>query len=86
MNFFDEVTKERTINTNSLKEYVEERLNSIFKKVSTNSRILENSKNSPLFLFCFAVASDNPKAIGLAMKVADYILRDKTPSLGREKQ
>lgn len=82
-NLFNEVTKERTVNTDSLKEYIEARLSAIFSKVSPNSRILSNRKNSPLFLFCFAVASDNPKAIGLAMKVADYILRDKTPSLGR---
>jgi len=83
MNFFNEATKERTVNRDSLKKYIETRLSTIFSKVSPNSRILSNRKNSPLFLFCFAVASDNPKAIGLAMTVADYILRDRKPSLRR---
>lgn len=84
MDLFNEVPKERVVSTESLKKYIEARLNTIFPKVSPNSRILSNRKNSPLFLFCFAVASKRPKAIGLAMNVADYILRDKNPSLGRK--
>lgn len=84
INLFDEASKERVVSTESLKKYIESRLNVIFPKVSPNSRILSNRKNSPLFLFCFAVASRNPKAIGLAMSVADYILKDKKPSLGRK--
>jgi three-Cys-motif partner protein len=59
----------------SIKQYIYLRLKSIFPAVSENSRILYNSKNSPLFLFCFAVSNENPKAIGLAIKVADQILK-----------
>lgn len=84
MDLFNAMPKERVVSTESLKKYIEARLNTIFPKVSPNSRILSNRKNSPLFLFCFAVASKRPKAIGLAMNVADYILRDKKPSLGRK--
>jgi len=51
-------------------------LETIFPAVAKNPRLLYNTKNSPLFLFCFAVANDNPKAIGLAMKVADHILKN----------
>lgn len=84
MNLFNTVLKERVVSTESLKQYIEARLNTIFPKVSPNSRILSNRNNSPLFLFCFAVSSKRPKAIGLAMTVADYILKDKKPSLGRK--
>ncbi len=69
----------RDADTEKIKSYIERRLGSIFGRVSNNSRVLCNSNNSPLFLFCFAVSSENPKAIGLALKVANYILKDKKP-------
>ena len=62
-------------NTEKLKSYICDRLKTLFPAVSSNPRILYNQKNSPLFCFCFAVASDNPKAIRLALKVADHILK-----------
>ena len=44
--------------------------------VADNPRLLYNSKMTPLFLFCFAVSNPNPKAYGLAKKVAeDHILK-----------
>lgn len=58
--------------TEALTRYVCRRLSSIFPCVADNPRILYNSKNSPLFLFCFAVA--NPKAKELAMRGALHIL------------
>ena len=79
-NLFEEMAIVRYMSTDSLKEYIEERLRTIFPGVSSHSRLLLNSKNSPLFLFCFAVSNDNPKAIGLAFKVANYILKDQRPS------
>ena len=30
-----------------------------------------------MFLFCFAIASESPKAQGLALRMADYILKNK---------
>ena len=62
-------------NTEKLKSYICDRLKTLFPAVSSNPRILYNQKNSPLFCFCFAVASDNPKAIRLALKVVDHILK-----------
>lgn len=62
-------------NTDKLKSYICDRLKTLFPAVSSNPRILYNQKNSPLFCFCFAVASDNPRAIGLALKVANHILK-----------
>lgn len=75
-NFWNTQEKVRTADIESLKQYVEKRLKTIFAAVSPNSRVLVNSKASPLFLFCFAVSNRQPKAIGLAMKVANYILKD----------
>lgn len=79
-NFWGETGRIRELDSKALKSYIEERLGSIFPKVSPHSRILYNRKNSPLFLFCFAVSNDSPKAIGLALRAANYILKDQKPS------
>ena len=76
-NLFGTTETRRDCNTESLKAYIEKRLESVFPAVSKNSRVLLSSKNSPLFLFCFAVSNSNPKAHGLALKVANYILKDQ---------
>ena len=54
--------------------FYQERLRTIFPKVVSNPRYLCNSKNSPMFLFTFAVSSLNEKAQKLALKIAEYIL------------
>lgn len=77
MNLFGTQGMKKDCNTDSLKAYIEKRLGSIFPAVSNNSRVLLNSRNSPLFLFCFAVSNSSPKASGLAMRVANYILKDQ---------
>ena len=56
-----------------LKDYIVKRLEALFSYVS-EPKILYNKKNSPLFLFCFAVSNPNPKAWGLAKKAIKYIL------------
>ncbi len=63
-----------------LQQYIEERLGLTFAKVSNNSRILYNRKKNPLFLFCFAISNKRASAISLALKVANYILKDQNPS------
>ena len=77
MNLFGTQDVVRNCNADLLKAYIEKRLASIFPSVSKNSRVLFNRRNTPLFLFCFAVSNKNPKAHGLAMKVANYILKDQ---------
>lgn len=53
-----------------------ENLKKLFgKRFLENSRTLKNSRDSPLFEFIFCVGSDNPAAIQLAKKGADYIIR-----------
>jgi three-Cys-motif partner protein len=58
-----------------IKEFVVKRLRTVFPCVSSNPRIFRNKNNSPLFLFCFAISNDSCKAKGLALKIADYILK-----------
>jgi three-Cys-motif partner protein len=50
-----------------------ERLNSAFHAVATNPGVLLNSRNVPLYLFCFASA--NPKGAPTALKIAGYLLK-----------
>ena len=70
----DQMIKE--VNTKELVSYIRERLKSIFPYVADNPRLLYNAKMSPLFLFCLAVSNPNPKAYGLAKKVAEeHILK-----------
>lgn len=82
-NMFDileEEPKDRLVkkaNTDKIREYILARLRTLFEGVSKNSRILRNSKGSPLFLFCFAVSNPSAKAQALAMKIADHILNSK---------
>jgi three-Cys-motif partner protein len=67
----------KDVNTNSLKEYICSRLKTIFPAVAENPRILYNAKNTPLFLFCFAIANDKQSAIDLALRVANHILNKR---------
>jgi len=67
----------KDVNTDSLKAYIVARLKTVFPAVADNPKTFLNKKNSPLFLFCFAVASDNPRAQALALRIAQHILNAK---------
>lgn len=62
-------------NPEHIKEYIISRLQTIFPCVSKHPKIFRNSKKSPMFLFCFAISNQSPKAQGLALRIADYILK-----------
>jgi three-Cys-motif partner protein len=55
-----------------ISDYFIERLNTIFAKTVDNPLQLFNSKNSPIYLLCFASA--NPKGSKTAVKIAGDIL------------
>jgi three-Cys-motif partner protein len=55
-------------------EYVNERLGTVFAGVAKKRYILRNSKNSPIFMLCFAVG--NPKAVVPAIRIAEYLLKE----------
>lgn len=77
MNFFGTTLIVKDINTESLKEYIIQRLKNIFPAVAPKPRIFRNTKQSPIFLFCFAVASRSEAAQRLALKIANHILKEK---------
>ncbi len=54
--------------------FVNDQLKTIFPGVSNKNIILKNSRNSPLFLLCFACSNPNPKAYSLAIKIANHII------------
>ena len=55
-------------------EYYHERLRTIFPAVADNPRTLRNSRQTPLFQLHFAVSNPDPKAIKVALRIAQYIL------------
>lgn len=69
----DPAALERTVDTESLRQFVMGRVQTAFHAVSPDSRILCNSKNSPLFLLVFAAA--NRRGAPLALRIADHILK-----------
>lgn len=75
LNLFDQDEYVKKCNLEELKDYIISRLGSLFTFVSRDSKILFNSNNFPIFLFCFATANDSDKAIDLARKGANYILK-----------
>jgi len=48
---------------------------SVFAAVAENPRPLHNSTGNPLCLFCFAVGSPNPRAVEIALRIAQHILK-----------
>jgi len=74
ISMFDEPSVKRDNDIEKLKRYIEKQLGTVFKKVSTHSRVLLGRTNNPLFLFCFAVSNPSKSAQDLALKVADHIL------------
>lgn len=76
----DVTAEERLIkdaNPEHIKEYILTRLETIFPCVSKHPRIFRNSRQSPMFLFCFAISNDSTSAQGLALRIANHILKNK---------
>lgn len=71
----DRVIKDASLE--HIKEYIISRLETTFPCVSNNPRIFKNSKNSPMFLFCFAISNESVAAQRLALRIADHILKNK---------
>lgn len=62
-------------NFEKLVEFVLLQLNDLFAYVSPKSKLLKNSNNAPMFLLCFAMTNNSPKAIGLGSKVVNDIFK-----------
>lgn len=73
----DEERLVKDANPEHIKDYIISRLETIFPCVSKHPRIFRNSRRSPMFLFCFAISNESPKAQKLALRIADHILKNK---------
>ncbi len=70
--FGEECHTRRAADVSDIARYFVGRLGEIFPGVARNPLALRNSKDTPLFLLCFATA--NPRALGPALRIAEYIL------------
>lgn len=77
LSFYSEPQFEKSKNTEGMKQYVIKRLCCAFPAVAPNPRIFYNTKKAPIFLFCFAVSNKSRRAQTLALKIAEYILKEK---------
>jgi three-Cys-motif partner protein len=69
---FDEPSHVRTMTPEGVSDLIETRLRGVFAGVAKPA-ILRNSKNSPLFLLCFAAS--NPRGAPIALRVANHLLK-----------
>ena len=66
-------TEEREAGYEAVADFLLKRLRSAFARVAKNPYVLKNSKNCPLYLFCFAAG--NPKGAPTAVRIAQDIMR-----------
>jgi three-Cys-motif partner protein len=71
--FGQERVVERRVDAESVGRFFIERLNSIFSGVAPKPLLLRNSKNAPLYLFCFAAG--NRRGAPTAVKIASDLIR-----------
>lgn len=58
----------------AITQFFNKRLQTVFGGVASNPLVLRNSTGIPIYLLFFAVASRSPRAVGLALKIANNIL------------
>ncbi len=73
---FEDVVAHKSANFDSIKRFFIERLETVFAAVAENPLVLTNSRNNPIYLFCFAAG--NPKGAPTALKIANHILNHQT--------
>jgi three-Cys-motif partner protein len=73
MLFPDDVSEHKVAGVDILGRFVLDRLKSAFADVAANPLTLRNSKNTPIYLLCFAAG--NPKKARTAVNIAQDILK-----------
>lgn len=71
--FGDKETQIKDADFDRIGRFFTNRMKSVFADVA-KPFALRNSKNSPIYLLCFAVGNPAPKAKTLALRIANYIL------------
>lgn len=77
LSFFEEHSVVKAVSSEDIQSYIIKRLKSIFPAVANNPKVFVNERNSPLFLFCFAISNSSVRAQQLALKIAEHILGKK---------
>ena len=72
--FGNEVSEQRNADVKGLENYVKSRLETLFPKVFDPLPLPIEQRPQRYSLFC-AISNANPKAIGLATRIADHILK-----------
>jgi three-Cys-motif partner protein len=73
-NFLGEIFYDKA-SVDEIREYILGKMKKVFPHVSSKSRFLKTSTHSPLFLLCYAISNDSPKAIALGDKVVTDIIK-----------
>jgi three-Cys-motif partner protein len=73
--FGDEASAIRTADVNAIEAYVGKRLASVFKGAVLKPLRIYNARRAPIASLFFAVSNPNPKAVGLAKRIAGNILK-----------
>ena len=61
--------------TDVIGRYFVDRLATVFPTVSPQPGVLRNSTNCPLYLLCFATASDSKQGQAIALRIANHLLK-----------
>ena len=74
LNLFGDLSQERPQGSDHIARLYRGRLGSVFQEVAPTRRVFRNSKNSPMFELFFAAS--NSRGAGIAVNIADHILRN----------
>ncbi len=66
---------QKTGNLQAIAAYYLERLRDAFSAVAETPRMMYNSKQNPIFMFCFAMGNPARKAQEIALRIANHILK-----------
>jgi three-Cys-motif partner protein len=62
--------------TDTIGRYFNDRLKDVFKGGVAQPGVLWNSRNSPLYLLCFAVGNPHSPAKDIALRIANHMLKE----------
>ena len=71
--FGDEIDQVEKATTDSIGQYLNARLKTVFPAVAENPRVLRNSTGCPIYLLCFAAGNENGAPI--AIRIAQHLLK-----------
>jgi len=74
LSFFRQERPQQKVSFPKISDFIVSRLRTIFPGVAEKPRLLINSKNSPLFLLCFACSNPSQNALRVAMRIANDLL------------